>query len=187
MNFIFTVNCASFFYQWRVKLQNQHKLTVFSHWGQKIFNVTVISYRNFSAYVQRMIDCILQPHWDFFRVYIDNIVIYTKLCTLQDHLKHLNKVFKLLTEKDICLFSKKSFLDYLTVQLLDQCVDALKLTITEDKLAVIINIEFFCTLFTLKKYLKMTDYLHQYILYYTVIIRPLQKKKIRLNYNLQKL
>ena len=33
----------------------------------------------------------------------------------------------------------------------------------------------------------MTDYLHQYILYYTAIIRPLQKRKTQLNHELQKL
>ena len=134
-----------------------------------------------------MIDQILQSHLDFFRVYIDNIVIYTKSCTLQDYLEHLNKIFELLTEKGICLFSKKLFLDYLTVQLLDQCVNTLELTTAEDKLAVIVNIKFSHTLSALKKYLEMINYLHQYILYYTVIIRPLQERKTRLNYDLQKL
>ena len=90
-------------------------------------------------------------------------------------------------KKKICLFSKKSFLDYLTVQLLDQCINALELITAEDKLITIININFLCTLSTLKKYLDMTDYLHQYIPYYTAIIRSLQKRKTQLNHELQKL
>ena len=175
INYISTVNCASFFYQWRVKSQNCHKLTVSSHWGQKTFNVAVMSYRNSSAYVQRMINCILQLNCDFFRAYVNNIIIYTKLKSLNDHLEHLNKVFNALVKKGICLFSKKLFLDYLTVQLLDQCVNALELTTAEDKLAAIVNIEFSHTLFTLEKYLGMTDYLRQYIPYYTAIIKSLQK------------
>ena len=89
-----------------------------------------------------MIDCILQPHCGFFRVYVDDIVIYTKLHSLQDYLEHLNKVFKSLTEKDMSVL-KKSFLNYLTVQLLNQCVDILKLTIIKDKLITIVNIEIF--------------------------------------------
>ena len=130
-----------------------------------MFKITVISYRNSSVYVQRMIDHILEPYWDFFRVYINDIVIYMKSHTLCNHLEHLNKIFKLLTEKDICLFSKKSFLDYLTVQLLNQYVNTLELATAEDKLAVIINIEFSHTLFTLKKYLEiLTTFINIYLI-----------------------
>ena len=132
-------------------------------------------YRNSSAYVQRIIDWILQPHCGFFRAYVNNIIIYIKSSSINDHLIHLNKVFKLLTEKGIYLSSKKSFLSYLTVQLLNQCVDTLELATAEDKLVIIVNIEFSRTLSALEKYLEMTDYLRQYILYYTVIIKPLQK------------
>ena len=113
-DYIFTVNCAFFFYQWRVKSQDCHKLTVSSHWGQEMFNITVMRYRNSSVYVQQIIDCILQLHCDFFRAYVDNIIIYTKF-SLPDYIEHLDLVFKSLTEKGICLSSKKSFLDYLTV------------------------------------------------------------------------
>ena len=146
-----------------------------------------MNYRNSSVYVQQMIDHILWSHCNFFRVYIDNIVIYTKFCSLSNHIEHLDLVFKSLMKKDICLSLKKSFLDYLTVQLLSQCVNTLRLIISEDKLAVIINIEFLCTLSALEKYLSMTDYLKQYIPYYTAIIKSLQKWKIRLNHELQKL
>ena len=54
--YISTVDCASFFYQWRVKPQDSHKLTVSSHQGQETFQVAVMSYRNSPAYVQQMID-----------------------------------------------------------------------------------------------------------------------------------
>ena len=99
-------------------------------------------------------------HCDFFRAYIDNIIIYIKIKFIDDYLIHLNKIFKSLAEKEIYLSSKKSFLNYLTVQLLDQQVNALELTITENKLTAIVNIEFFCTLSALEKYLDMTDYLY---------------------------
>ena len=134
-----------------------------------------MSYRNSSVYVQWMIDCILQSHCNFFRVYVDDIVIYIKMKSLNNYLIHLDKVFKSLAERGICLFSKKSFLSYLTVQLLDQWVNVLELVTAEDKLTVIVNIEFPQTLSTLEKYLSMISYLRQYILYYTAIIKPLQK------------
>ena len=104
--------------------------------------MAVMSYRNSSTYVQQMIDRILQPHCDFSRAYVDNIIIYTKLKSLNDHLTHLDKVFSSLTKKGICLSPKKSFLGYPTVQLLSQRVNALGLATAEDKLAAIVNIEF---------------------------------------------
>ena len=134
-----------------------------------------------------MIDCILWSHCDFSKVYINDIIIYIKMKSLNDHLIYLNKVFNSLAEKEICLLLKKSFLEYLTVQLLSQCVDTLELATAEDKLAVIVNIEFLCTLSALEKYLGMISYLCQYISYYAAIIRSLQKRKIRLNHDLQKL
>ena len=60
VNFIFTVDCSTFFYQWRVKRAHWHWLTVVSHWGQKTFKVTVMRYRNSPTYIQRMIDRILR-------------------------------------------------------------------------------------------------------------------------------
>ena len=71
---------------------------------------------------------------------MNNIIIYSK--TLNEHLQHLEEIFNSLSEKGICLFSRKSFLSYLTVQLLSQCVDTLELATAEDKLTVITNIEF---------------------------------------------
>ena len=74
---------------------------------------------------------------------------------------------------NIYLISAKAFLSYLLVQLLRQHVDVLNLTISENKLAVIRNLEFSRTLAALKRYLDMTDYLKQYISYYFVIVKSL--------------
>ena len=74
-----------------------------------------MSYKDSSAYIQRIINQILYLHQSFFRVYIDNIMIYIKLKFLDEHLIHLNKIFILLIERKICIFIQKSFLNYLTV------------------------------------------------------------------------
>ena len=83
-----------------------------------------------------MIDHILYPHRNFFRAYIDDIVIFIKSPHLKDH-KDLDEVFQTLKNVNICLSLNKSFLGYLTVQLLEQLVDTLDLATAEDKLAAI--------------------------------------------------
>ena len=181
-SYISTVDCSSFFYQWRVKSQNCHKLTVTSHCDQETFKVAVISYQNTPAYVQCMIDCLLQPHQSFSRVYIDNIVVFTRSPKLEEHLKHLNAVFQTLDKVRICLSLNKSFLDYPTVQLLGQQVNALGLATAEDKLTVITNLKFPQMLHQLETYLGMTGYLQQYVPHYAAIVKSLQVRKNALSW-----
>ena len=76
--FISIIDCVSFFYQWRVHSNDRHKFTVVSHREQKTFKVIVMSYKNFSVYVQRQIDRILKS-FKFVRVYVNDIVIFFKI------------------------------------------------------------------------------------------------------------
>ena len=74
---------------------------------------------------------------------------------------------------NIYLSSRKSFLNYSSVQLLSQKVDVLKLTTAKKKLIVIANLFFLKTLAQLKKYLNLIKYLRQYITYYANITKSL--------------
>ena len=85
--FITIIDCASFFYQWRVHERDRHKLTVVSHRGQETFNVAVMGYKNSPAYVQRQIDRILRCFRSFTRAYVDDVVIFSR--SLEEHLNHL--------------------------------------------------------------------------------------------------
>ena len=172
---ISTVDAASFFYQWWVRRDHRHRLTVASHRGQESFRVPVMGYRNSPAYVQRMIDRILRPFRRFCRAYVDDIVIFSS--SLEEHVKHLNLVFGALARMNIHLAPKKSFLGYPSVQLLGQKVDALGLATAEDKLAAITSLAFPKTLSQLEKYLGLTGYLRQYIPHYAAIAKPLQLRK----------
>ena len=87
---------------------------------------------------------------------------------------------------NICLLLKKLYLDYSSVKLLSQRVDALKLVMTVEKLITIIQLKFLKSLSTLKKYLNLTEYLKQYILKYTAIVKCLQEQKILLNKTIKK-
>ena len=179
VNFIFTVDCSIFFYQWWVKRAHRHWLTVVSHQGQKTFKVAVMRYQNSFAYVQRIIDRILQRQRAYARAYVDDIVIFSN--TLKEHLKHLHNVFVTLKRMRICLSSKKSFLTYSFIQLLEQRVDVLELATSEDKLVTIAGLCFSISLSQLEKYLGLTGYLWQYISKYAAIIKPLQLQKTFLN------
>jgi len=132
-----------------------------------------------SAYVQWMIDRILQQQRLYIRIYVNDIVIFFN--TLKEHLNHLHNIFDILDKIRICFLSKKFYLAYLFIQLLSQQIDSLSLITLKDKLITIFRIRFSLSLSQLEKYLDLTDYLQQYISHYTAIIKSLQQWKIFLN------
>ena len=142
-----------------------------------------MGYRNLPAYVQQMIDQILRPFQTFARAYVDDIVIFSK--SFEEHLEHLDQVFKTLSNYNICLAPEKSFLGYPSVALLGQRVDAFGLATSADKLAAIAQLAFPKTLRQLDHYLGLTGYLRQYVPYYAAVVRPLQQRKVALTQGLR--
>ncbi|KAI1002601.1 hypothetical protein K3495_g5603 [Podosphaera aphanis] len=138
-----------------------------------------MGFRNSPAYVQRIIDTILRQE----RAYIDDIVIFSR--TFADHLRDLRSVFQKLTNHNIHLSPKKCFLNYPSVALLGQKVDALGLASAEDKLRATLSLRFSATLKQLEYYLGLTSWLRQYIENYAKEAAPLQARKIRLNTELR--
>jgi hypothetical protein len=73
--YITTVDATGFFYQWLVKPEDRHKLTVVSHRGQEQFRVAVMGFENPPPCVQRQIDRILRPFRTFAKAYVDDVAI----------------------------------------------------------------------------------------------------------------
>ena len=156
-------------------MKNRHKLTVISHRNQKQFNVTIMKFKEFSIYVQRQIDVILRNHKNYSRAFINDIVIYSK--TLKNHIEHLHAIFNLLKFFNISFNSSKSFLNYSSIQLLKQKIDAFDLTTVSEKIKTIIKFEFFKILKNLKIYFDFIEWLKHYISYYAQKSNSLQLRK----------
>ena len=111
--YIIIIDASTFFYQWRVHFKNKHKLIVVNHRKQKFFNVTVMSYKNSFAYVQRQIDRLLRVYRKFVKIYVDDIVIFSRI--LKKHITHLRVVFEKLTVFNIFIKFNKIFIDYSSI------------------------------------------------------------------------
>ena len=79
-----------------------------SHKGQKQFNIIVIKFKNSLAYIQRKINTILRVYRIFARVYVNNVIIFSRI--LKKHLTHLHTIFALFESFDITLLFKNFFL-----------------------------------------------------------------------------
>ena len=86
---------------------------------------------------------------------MNDIMIFSK--TLKEHLKHLHMTFSLFNQYRLTFNEKKSFLEYSIITLLRQRVDELRMTTSEEKIAVILNLQFLKMLKNLKMYLRLTE------------------------------
>ena len=138
--------------------------------------MTIMKFKNFLSYVQRQIENLLYFHRQYIRTYVDDIVIFSK--TLNEHLAHLRIIFALLNVKDVTLSVKKNFIDYSTITLLNQRINAFEFSAIIEKINVIKRFIFSYTLTDLKLYLRLIEYLRIYISYYAQKTNALQRRKI---------
>ncbi len=85
---------------------------------------------------------------------MNDIVIFFKI--LKEYVDHLRTIFYLLNFKKIILFSKKLFLSYLFITLLEQKIDAFDFIVLINKIATIKSLNFLYKLANLKLYLNLT-------------------------------
>ena len=176
--FISIIDCAEFFYQWKIHSADKHKLIVVNHREQEIFNVIVMRFRNSSSYVQKQINRVFRSYKDFSRAYIDDIVIFFR--TEQEHIDHLQKIFNVLTDNNIVVNSLKTYIEFSSITLLRQRVTFLNLSTNAEKLKAISNLTFSRTLEKLEIYLELTKWFKQYVSNYAVKSESLQNRKIEL-------
>jgi hypothetical protein len=172
------IDATTFFYQFLVKTTDRHKLTVISHRDQKYFSIASMSFKNSLVYAQRRINIILRDIKSFCRAFINDIIIFSNI--LNEHLKHLSRVFQRLLDHDIKLNSCKTFLNFSSIALLSQHVDEFDLYAIKDKIIVILSWKFFSTLKVLKIYLEIIEWLRDYVVWYEQKTKSLQQRNIML-------
>ena len=133
-------NKLRFFYQWRMHFIDRHQLTIINHEEQIFFNVIVMNYKNSSTYIQRQINWLLRFHCKHAKVYVDDIVIFSKI--LKSHKQHFRVVFDTFQFHNIFVKITKTFDDYFNIQLFNQTINFFEFVIVEDKFKAIIKFKF---------------------------------------------
>lgn len=72
------LDTASFFYDWLLYPYHHIMFTVVTHYGQKTFQVLIMSYINSIAYVQREINNIFRDIQAWALAYVDDIICNVK-------------------------------------------------------------------------------------------------------------
>ena len=108
--------------------------------------------------------------WIFALVYIDDIVIFSR--SFEDHLSHLDQVFKAVAETGITLATTKCHFAYQSL-LLGQKVSRLGLSTHMEKVLAILNLDIPKNIHNLQIFLGMMVYFSSYIPFYAWIAAPL--------------
>ena len=77
-----------------------------------------MSYKNFFIYVQKQINRFLKLHRVYAKIYVNNIVIFSKI--LKKHEQYFRQIFITLQINNISIKFEKVFLKYSSVQFLNQ-------------------------------------------------------------------
>jgi hypothetical protein len=166
------LDALSGFLQMQVHPNNVEKTTFCTHMGLFNFKRMPFGLRNRPAIFQCVMQEILSLFlWLFCLVYIDSIVVYSKLH--KEHLGHLNKVLGAIAKAGITLSPKKCHLFYLCILLLGHKVLRLGLSTHKEKVQAIINLKLPSKVLDLQMFLGMVVYFSTFIPFYAGIARPL--------------
>ena len=169
-----TLDALAGFTQLQIKPEDKEKLAFRTHRGLFQFNRMPFGFRNGPAIFQRVMQGVLAPFlWLFALVYIDDIVIFSK--TFEEHMNHLDLVFKAIAKSGITLSPKKCNLGYHSLQLLGQKVSRLGLSTHKEKIDAIMDLTPPRNVHDLQSFLGMMVYFSAYIPFYAWIVAPLFK------------
>lgn len=116
--YLTVVDINSAFWAIPVVFEDREKLAFVTQDGHYQFNVLPFGFRNSPAIFTRILSSILRRHGlrEFAMNYMDDILVFSK--TFEEHLDHLNKLFKAISEEGFklkltkCRFARSS-VDYL--------------------------------------------------------------------------
>ena len=169
---LLSLDALSGFTQLELAEEDVEKTAFRTHRGLFQFKRLPFGLRNGPSIFQRVMQSILAPYlWIFCLVYIDDIVIYSKL--YEEHLTHLDKVLEAIENAGITLSPKKCHLFYGSILLLGHKVSRLGLSTHAEKVKAIMELERPRKLSQLQTFLGMVVYFSAFIPYYASVCAPL--------------
>ena len=134
-----------------------------------------MKFKGSSFYIQRQTNQMLRSHREFFKIYMNDIIIFFKI--LNEHVKHLWKIFQLFQKRRVNLTSIKFYLRYFFIILLRQKMNNLRLSTIVEKIATIISLQFSVSLRELKYFLRLIGWLRHCIERFVQLTQSLQVRK----------
>ena len=167
-----TLDLKSGYWQIEMRPESREKTAFVTHNGLYEFNVMPFGLTNSGASFQRLMGHILRGlEYRFALIYIDDIVIFSK--SIDEHLTHLEEVFRRLREANVKLNPKKCSFVKQRIEYLGHVVTPEGIFPDPGKVEVVKNFPTPASLKELKSFLGLANYYRRFIKGFSEIASPL--------------
>lgn len=169
-----TLDLRSGYWQISMSDDSKEKTAFITHNGLYEFNVLPFGLCNSPATFQRLMTHALRGlEWDICLVYIDDLIIFSR--TFDDHLLHLEKVFKRLKEANVRLKPSKCYFVQSKVDYLGHVVSAEGLRPNPNKIKAVQEFPVPVNSTGVKAFLGLCNYYRRFVKGFAQIASPLNK------------
>ncbi|XP_047267518.1 uncharacterized protein LOC124897941 [Capsicum annuum] len=160
------------YYQVRIAEGDEAKMTCVTRYGSYEWMVMPFGLTNAPVTFFTLMNRIFQPYLDqFLVIYLDDIVVYSS--SMEKHVRHLQLVFNVLRENELCVKREKCTIAQPKVQFLGHTISQGQIQMDSDKVEAIRDWEVPTKVPKLRSFLGLANYYRRFILGYSDIAAPL--------------
>ena len=169
-----TLDLASGYWQVAMHPRDKEKTAFVTRYGTYEFNVMPFGLCNAPATFQRLMDRVYDGiAWKFVVVYLDDTIVYSQ--TFDDHLRHLNKVFRKIRKAGLCLNIEKCNFWMQRLPFLGHIIAPSGIAPDPAKIEAVQKIQPPQNITELHSFLGLAGYYRQFIQSFYAIAKPLNR------------
>jgi hypothetical protein len=108
---------------------------------------------------------------------VNDIIIFNR--TLENHLKHFNRILRILKRSGITISIVKYYFAASLIQTLKYYISRLNLNIVQEKIEIIRNFKFSLFLNQLENTIEFIEYYRKFVEYYAILSKPFMELKTK--------
>ena len=168
-----TLDLRSGYYHIALDQESKAKTAFVTPFGKYEFNTVPFGLAQAPAYFQQLISIVLQDCSDFAMAYLDDIIIFSQ--NEEDHLKHIEIIFKKLKKADLKLKESKCDFFKREIHYLGHLISVDGIQPLPEKLESIHNMPKPRSPKEIKQFLGLTGYYRKFVPRFSDMARPLTK------------